>query len=117
MHTPAVRRLVLSYGFCAIGSAMVAVATAFIAFRESGSVVLTVVVLGANAAPALILSPLVGRVATREAAIHHPHLGLHIFSADLPGAFGHLFHPADDHHDNENTTAHLVSAAGDHPAP
>ena len=52
-----------------------------------------------------------------EATIHHPHLGLHIFSADLPGAFGHLFHPADDHHDNENTTAHLVSAAGDHPTP
>lgn len=66
MRTPTVRRIVLTYGCSAVGSAMVAVAMAFVAYRESRSVVLTVLVLGANAAPALILSPIVGRLATRR---------------------------------------------------
>ena len=52
MRTPAVRRLVGASAFSSLGSAMVAVAMAFVAFRESGSVVLTVLVLAANAAPA-----------------------------------------------------------------
>jgi MFS family permease len=64
MHLPAVRRLVLAYAVSALGSAMVAIAVAFVAYRESRSVVLTVVVLGANALPALLLSPIVGKVAT-----------------------------------------------------
>ncbi len=58
--------MVVTYGFSALGSAMVAVAMAFVAYRESGSVVLTVLVLGANAAPALVLSPVVGKLATRR---------------------------------------------------
>ncbi len=66
MRTPAVRRLVVTLGISALGSAMVAVAMAFVAYRESGSVVLTVLVLGANAAPALVLSPIVGKLATRR---------------------------------------------------
>lgn len=65
LRTPAVARLVGTYGFSAVGSAMVAVAMAYVAYRESGSIVLTVVVVAANAAPALILSPLVGRLAVR----------------------------------------------------
>jgi MFS family permease len=64
MHVPAARRLVWSYAVSALGSAMVAIAVAFVAFRESRSVVLTVVVLGANALPALLLSPIVGKLAT-----------------------------------------------------
>jgi MFS family permease len=64
MKTPAVRRLVGASGFSSLGSAMVAVAMAFVAFRESGSVVLTVFVLAANALPALLLSPIVGKLAT-----------------------------------------------------
>ena len=64
MQVPEVRRLVLSVGVSALGSAMVAVAMAFVAYRESRSVVLTVLVLGANAVPALILSPIVGKLAT-----------------------------------------------------
>jgi MFS family permease len=56
--------LVGAASFSSLGSAMVAVAMAFVAFRESGSVVLTVLVLAANAAPALILSPIVGKLAT-----------------------------------------------------
>jgi MFS family permease len=64
MRVPAARRLVLTYAVSALGSAMVAIAVAFVAFRESRSVVLTVVVLGANALPALILSPVVGKLAT-----------------------------------------------------
>ena len=64
MRTPAVRRLVLTYAVSALGSAMVAVAVAFVAYRESRSVVLTVAVLAANALPALILSPVVGKLAT-----------------------------------------------------
>lgn len=66
LRVPAVRRLVVTYGISALGSAMVAVAVAFTAFRESGSVVLTVLVAGASALPALLLSPLVGRIATRR---------------------------------------------------
>src|SRR5829696_256958 len=64
MHIPVVRRLVLAFAVSALGSAMVAIAVAFVAYRESRSVVLTVVVLGANALPALRLSPIVGKVAT-----------------------------------------------------
>ncbi len=66
MHIPAVRRLVLTYAVSALGSAMVAVAVAFVAYRESRSVVLTVLVLAANALPALILSPVVGKLATHR---------------------------------------------------
>jgi MFS family permease len=64
MQVPAARRLVLTYAVSALGSAMVAIAVAFVAFRESKSVVLTVVVLAANALPALLLSPVVGKLAT-----------------------------------------------------
>jgi MFS family permease len=56
--------MVLCFAVSALGSAMVAIAVAFVAYRESKSVVLTVVVLGANALPALILSPVVGKLAT-----------------------------------------------------
>jgi len=57
-----VRRLVNTYSVSAIGSAMVGVAIAFVAYQRSGSIVLTVVVLAANALPALVLMPLAARL-------------------------------------------------------
>jgi MFS family permease len=66
LRLPVVRRFIAAFGISAVGSAMVAVAVAFVAYKASRSVVLTVIVVGANAAPALVLSPLVARLATRR---------------------------------------------------
>jgi MFS family permease len=63
-RVPVVRRLVNTYTVSAIGSAMVGVAVAFVAYQQSKSIVLTVVVLAANALPALVLMPLAGRLST-----------------------------------------------------
>jgi MFS family permease len=66
LRIPAVRRLVLAYLGSSLGSAILAVAIAFAAYQRSRSMVLTVIVLSANALPAFFLSPLVGRLATRR---------------------------------------------------
>jgi MFS family permease len=63
-RVPVVRRLVNTYTVSAIGSAMVGVAVAFVAYQQSKSIVLTVVVLAANAVPALVLMPLAARLST-----------------------------------------------------
>lgn len=65
LRTPIVRRLVAASFVSALGSAMSAVAIAFVAYQRSKSLVLTVVVLAASALPALLLSPVVGKLATR----------------------------------------------------
>jgi hypothetical protein len=61
---PVVRRLVSTFAVSAVGSAMVGVAVAFVAYQRSGSIVLTVVVLAASALPALVLMPLAARLST-----------------------------------------------------
>jgi len=61
---PIVHQMVGAYSVSAIGSAMVAVAVAFVAYQTSGSLVLTVVVLAANAVPSLFLMSVAGRLAT-----------------------------------------------------
>jgi MFS family permease len=66
LRIPAVRRLVVAYVGSALGSAILGVAIAFAAYQDSKSLVLTVIALSANALPALILAPLVGRLATRH---------------------------------------------------
>ncbi len=66
MRVSGVRRFVVARGVSAFGSAVTAVAVAYVAYSVSGSTVLTVVALGVNAVPALILAPLVGRLSVRN---------------------------------------------------
>jgi MFS family permease len=61
---PLVRRMVATYSVSAVGSAMVAVAVAYVAYQTSKSLVLTVVVLSASAVPTLVLLPVAGRIST-----------------------------------------------------
>ena len=69
LRIPLARRLALASFVSAIGAAMAAVAVAFVAYQDSESLVLTVLVLAARAMPALVLSPLVGRPTRREPRI------------------------------------------------
>lgn len=62
LRIPLARRLALASFVSTVGAAMSAVAIAFVAYKDSGSLVLTVLVLAARAMPALILSPIVGRL-------------------------------------------------------
>lgn len=62
LRIPLARNLAVSTFITTVGSAMAAVAIAFVAYEDSGSLVLTVLVLAARALPALVLSPLVGRI-------------------------------------------------------
>jgi MFS family permease len=60
--------LFVSYVLSSMGSAAGAVAVAFLAYRESESVVLTVLVLAGNTVPFLFFAPLSGRLLTRRDA-------------------------------------------------
>ena len=62
LEIPLARNLAASTFTTTVGSAMAAVAIAFVAYEDSGSLVLTVLVLAARALPALVLSPVVGRL-------------------------------------------------------
>ena len=66
------RRVAVASFVSAFGSAMVAVGVAFVAYQSSGSLVLTVLVLAANALPALLLSPLVGRLTRFDPRVVDP---------------------------------------------
>ncbi len=66
------RRVAVASFLSAFGSAMVAVGVAFFAYQSSGSLVLTVLVLAANALPALLLSPLVGRFTRLDPRVVDP---------------------------------------------
>jgi MFS family permease len=61
----AIRRLAIGYGFSAIGSAMAGIAVAFVAYRETGSIVLTALVFSGNTLPFLALAPLSGRLVSQ----------------------------------------------------
>lgn len=63
------RRLVVATFISFAGAAMAAVAIAFVAYEQSESLVLTVLVLAARALPALLLAPLVGRLTRRDPRI------------------------------------------------
>jgi MFS family permease len=56
--------MVGAYSVSAVGSGMVAVAVAYVAYQTSKSLVLTVVVLSASALPTLLLLPVAGRIST-----------------------------------------------------
>ena len=59
---PAIRRLVVVYFLSSFGSAMGSVAIAFLAYRESESVVLTALVLAGNTVPFLAVAPISARL-------------------------------------------------------
>jgi len=59
-----VARLFATYTASSFGSAVGSVAMAFVAYRESGSVVLTVLVLAGNTLPYVLVAPVSGRLMT-----------------------------------------------------
>jgi MFS family permease len=67
---PVVRRLVLAYLGSSAGAAAGSVGVAFVAYRESSSVVLTVLVLAGNTLPFMLLAPASGRLVTRHDPRH-----------------------------------------------
>lgn len=60
-----IRRLAIGYGFSSIGSAMAGIAVAFVAYRQTGSIVLTALVFAGNTLPFLALAPLSGRLVSQ----------------------------------------------------
>jgi MFS family permease len=64
LREPSVRRLAVGYAFNSIGSAMAAVAVAYIAYRETESIVLTALVFSGNTLPFLFLVSLSSRLVT-----------------------------------------------------
>lgn len=65
LRDPSIRRIAIGYTFSSIGTAMAAIAVAFVAYRQTGSIVLTALVFSGNTLPFLVLAPLSGRLATR----------------------------------------------------
>src|ERR687898_2301832 len=61
---PRVRRLVVANIASCLGTAMTALAVAFVAYRQTESVVLTALVFSGNTLPFVILAPLSGRLIT-----------------------------------------------------
>jgi MFS family permease len=60
-----VRRLAIAYLISAVGTAMGALAVAFVAYARTESVLLTAVAFGGNTLPFVVLAPLSGRLLTR----------------------------------------------------
>jgi hypothetical protein len=58
LRDPRVRRLALGYAFSSLGSAMASIAVAYVAYRETESIVLTVLVFSGNTLPFLFLAPI-----------------------------------------------------------
>jgi MFS family permease len=82
LHVRAVRRLFVAYVISSGGAAAGSVAVAFVAYRESESVVLTVLVLAGTTVPFLVLAPLSGRLLTRYDA-RFPLAASHLAKAAL----------------------------------
>lgn len=61
-----IRRLAIGYGFSSVGSAMAGIAVAFVAYRETGSIVLTALVFAGNTLPFIALAPLSGRLVSQS---------------------------------------------------
>jgi len=65
LRDPNIRRLSIAYTFSSIGTAMAGIAVAYVAYRQTGSVVLTALVFSGNTLPFLFLVPLSSRLATQ----------------------------------------------------
>lgn len=85
LGAPEVRRIVVAHTMSSMGSAIGSIALAFSAYRETESIVLTVLVLAGNTVPFVLVAPISGRLLTRH-DVRFAIAGSHLAKAALLAA-------------------------------